>query len=79
MHCCVKSEGCQDENEDFLLLEEGGVIRSSLKCEKNMKALVFYLQGVNTDVFYRVLAVEKKMMVPVPLVWEQSSCEMNRQ
>ena len=29
MHCCVKSEGCEDENEDFLLLEEGGVIRSS--------------------------------------------------
>merc|ERR1711974_40667 len=43
MHCCVKSEGCQDESEDFLLLEEGGVIR--------------------------VLAVEKRMMVPVPLVW----------
>ena len=58
MHCCVKSEGCQDESEDFLLLEEGGVIRftfANVKKDHNIPS--------------RVLAVEKRMMVPVPLIW----------
>merc|ERR1719234_2594846 len=33
MHCCVKSEGCPDENEDYLLLEESTTMHCCVKSE----------------------------------------------